>query len=326
MSAVIPPWNTKSAIVLSYAIQLTTWNFFPTRCSAVDSDKSLVDPTQENPHEGHHHYRKPGKTHWLVTFVLIFFTVVTLLLVVFHCYLKRREQKKYDDTHIHGGRRLVRRVKKDLKQRREKQEKLLKASQLANTDATKNVNTVTGAKVLFVHDSLFLDVDMTKLRKVARVEKLRAPLLSHALAVLDRVSDRSVDVVVVQTLYKDVASRMGFQAVTMQLDQVVQKARQKGDRVVISTVVDVNEDRKVRVKGELINASVKAIYLDCADEVFVCDNRNIVWEKYARKDCQQLTKEGRKLLEMNLHQAVVGVLKEKGEKRNPDIRLDIGEG
>ena len=175
---------------------------------------------------------------------------------------------------------------------------------------------------MLLHDSLCKEINDTILsREKIGTEKIWAPNLSQILSKLDTINE--VEVIVIQALTRD-ATNMEFQEIVTMIDNVVKKACTKAKKVVISTIVDRDDDETVKMKVELINASIKFNYLR-NPKVFICDNRNLSDEKYRIQDGIHLTPRGTSLLAGNLKATIAKALEitiEKKEKRSFERRMN----
>ena len=67
------------------------------------------------------------------------------------------------------------------------------------------------------------------------------------------------------------------------IEEVVDKALTKSKRIVLSTIVNREDDNELKMKIEVVNSNMKYTFRN-NNQVFICDNTNLSDEKFRWKD------------------------------------------
>ena len=114
------------------------------------------------------------------------------------------------------------------------------------------------------------------------------------------------DVIVIQALTRDI-SKMPVNEINDKIGEIVSKALAKAKKIVISTIVQRDDDKQLKAKAELVNAYIKYTYAENSN-VIICDNFNLRDEKFREQDGIHLTPHGTSVLATNLKHKVAEAL------------------
>ena len=173
-------------------------------------------------------------------------------------------------------------------------------------------------EVIILHDSLCGKVNETILsREQIITKKIWAPNLKVMESKLDDIEDAGV--IVVQALTRDTGNK-GVDDIYEHINDVVTKASSKARKVVISTVINREDERNIREKVDLVNAHIKYKYIN-DEKIIICDNQNLNDPKFRVNDGIHLTPHGISVLATNLKYKIaealdVKVIKKENGRRN----------
>ena len=184
-----------------------------------------------------------------------------------------------------------------------------------NQSVEECINPIVDPKVLLLHDSLCRNINNTILsRENVETEKIWAPSLGEMVEAIEQVED-NVDVIVLEALTRDVTDT-NCETMVALIDNAVEKACSKAKKVVVNSIVSRDDNDTVKIKAEMINATIKFKFLD-NQRVVICDNKNLDDSKYRTRDGVHLTQRGTSLLAGNLKASIADALDITIKKRLP---------
>ena len=169
--------------------------------------------------------------------------------------------------------------------------------------------------VLF-HDSLCKNINNTILRKEGVITtKVWAPTLEE---IQEKAEDMEhADVIVIESLTREISKDCDPEEVVHAVTRTVNKCLSKSEKVVISSIINREDDDTLGVKAEIVNANLKYRYLNNTN-VLICNNDNLYNRKYRTEDKLHLSDHGTSLFATNLKYKIseaLGITVEK--KRKP---------
>ena len=177
--------------------------------------------------------------------------------------------------------------------------------------------TPTSPNVVIFHDSLCKHINNTILRNEGvTTTKIWAPTLKEIQEEADDMEH--TDVIVIQALTREISKDSDSEDVVDAVTQTVNKCLLKSDKVVLSSIINREEDDILGVKAEMVNANVKYRYINNPN-VLVCNNDNLHHRKYRTEDKLHLSEHGTSLFATNLKYKIseaLGITVEK--KRRTD--------
>ena len=151
--------------------------------------------------------------------------------------------------------------------------------------------------VVLFHDSLCNKINNTMMSKEkVSITKVWAPTLGETQEKVDDV-DR-VDRIVIQGLTREVGD-MDTGEYTALTVSTVDKCLTKAEKVIVSLIVDREDDVEIRAKAEAVNAMLKLKYMNNSD-VLLCNHDNLRDRRYRQmRDNLHLTDPGTSRLANN---------------------------
>ena len=130
----------------------------------------------------------------------------------------------------------------------------------------------------------------------------------------------NTDVIVVQALTRDLSNHE-VSDMNNRINQVVDQALTKANKVVVNTIVNREDKRDIGAKAELVNAYVKYHYIN-NENVIVCDNDNLRDRKFRLPDGIHLTQHGTSIFANNMKYKIaealkINVIKKEFTRRGP---------
>ena len=188
--------------------------------------------------------------------------------------------------------------------------------------ATEDQENETGEpKVILLHDSMCKDINETILSKEkVNFKKTKASTLEEMSNAIDRMEGK-VDVIILQALTRDL-SKFKIMEVGSKLNTLVEKAAMKAKSVVIPTVVKREDDERINMMADVINANIKYVYMN-NPKVVVCDNENLRDRKFRNYDGIHLTPHGTSVLANNIKYKVAKALNIQVERKPRRPRSDL---
>ena len=152
-------------------------------------------------------------------------------------------------------------------------------------------------KVIIFHDSLCKNIDESLMRREdVTVSKVWASTLRESQAKVGEVDN--VDTIVIQGLTRDLDNISAEELSTLTYE-TVGKCLLKSEKVVVSLVVNREDDDNIQAKLGVVNANIRYKYLK-NPRVLVCHHQNLVDRKYRIRDQLHLTEFGTSRLANNL--------------------------
>ena len=150
-----------------------------------------------------------------------------------------------------------------------------------NSNAEDNYNNV----ILF-HDSLCKNIKPTILiNEKLTTKKIWAPTPDDIQKEITQIS--KAEVIVVQSLTRTLNTDSSVSEIINQTAETVEMCLERADKVVISSIINRDDDPLVNAQGELVNANLKFKYLNNPN-VSICNNDNLLDKK---KEVAKQTKE-----------------------------------
>ena len=155
-------------------------------------------------------------------------------------------------------------------------------------------------KVTIFHDSLCHKINPTMMNnEKVIITKVLSPTLSDTQKNVDELEEGDTDRIVIQGMTREVGG-MDTDEYAKLTFTTVDKCLTKAEKVVVSLIVDREDDPGIRAKAEAVNALIKLEYMNTPN-VFVCNNDNLRDRKYKQKrDFIHLTEAGTSRLANNL--------------------------
>ena len=158
--------------------------------------------------------------------------------------------------------------------------------------------TPKSPNVVLFHDSLCKHINNTILRNEGvTTTKIWAPTLKEIQEKADDMEH--TDVIVIQALTREISKDCDTEDVVDAVTQTVNKCLLKSDKVVVSSIINREDDDILGVKAEMVNANVKYRYINNPN-VLVCNNDNLHNRKYRTEDKLHLSEHGTSLFATNL--------------------------
>ena len=158
--------------------------------------------------------------------------------------------------------------------------------------------TPKSPNVVIFHDSLCKHINNTILRNEGvTTTKIWAPTLKEIQEKADDMEH--TDVIVIQALTREISEDCDTEDVVEAVTQTVNKCLLKSDKVVVSSIINREDDDIKGVKAEMVNANVKYRYINNPN-VLVCNNDNLHNRKYRTEDKLHLSEHGTSLFATNL--------------------------
>lgn len=152
-------------------------------------------------------------------------------------------------------------------------------------------------KVIIFHDSLCRNVNESLMgREDVTVSKVWAPTLMDTQKKVDEVG--KVDTIVVQALTRDLAEKSAEEMTSLTYD-TVEKCLLKSETVIVSLVVNREDDDTTQAKLGIVNANIRYNYLK-NPKVLICHHDNLTDGRYRKRDKLHLTENGTSRLANNL--------------------------
>ena len=185
-----------------------------------------------------------------------------------------------------------------------------------NTTDSKDKSETMGERVIILHDSLCRNINNTLLSR----EKVTTKKIWAMHEMIEKIEETErAETIVLQAFTRDV-SKKSVEEMNEGINQVVDKALQKSEKVVISTIVAREDDEELKSKIDLINATMQHTYLD-HENIFICNNINLHDKKFRWKDGIHLTEHGTAVLATNLKYRIAEALHITVEKK---VKRDYG--
>ena len=182
-----------------------------------------------------------------------------------------------------------------------------------NDESQIKPNEINQPKVVLLHDSLCGKVNETILsRENISTKKVWAPNINDMNKKLDEIEN--VDVVVIQALTRNL-SGTSINDIEKMIKETTTKASTKAKKVIISTIVGREDSDMMKMKAEVLNASIKYTYYNDPN-VFICDNDNLKDKKFRENDGIHLTQHGISVLATNLKYKIAEALNITVAKKN----------
>ena len=160
-------------------------------------------------------------------------------------------------------------------------------------------------KVILMHDSMCGKINNTLLSKeMVSVEKVWAPTLPDVLNTIENMVD-NVDAIAIHSMTNDLKER-NVDEITDLAEQVIEHALQKANKVVITTIVNRDDDPLLNSKASAVNGNIKFKFIN-KPNVFLCVNDNLSDTKF-RADKIHLTDPGPSRLANNIKYKVAEAL------------------
>ena len=187
----------------------------------------------------------------------------------------------------------------------------------ASTETDEDVNDAGEKKdVIILHDSLCRRINESILsREGIQTSKIWAPDLEKMSESLDEMEDSSARVIVLEALTRDLSTLTADQ-VMEKSREVIEKAKLKADRVVLSSIIRRDDDEQHSAKADIVNGTLKYSYAT-DEEVLICDNGNLFDPKF-RYDKLHLTSHGVAVFATNLKHKIaegLGIRVQRKERR-----------
>lgn len=162
-------------------------------------------------------------------------------------------------------------------------------------------------RVVVLHDSLVHKINNTIMKNEnVTFDKVWAPTLDEAIAKVDDI-DEEPDCIVVQGLTRHIPE-MSPQELTDKVVQTVEKSLTKSGKVILSLVVDREDEPLNRTKAETTNGLLTLKYQDDPN-VIICAHNNLRPHKYKQsRDYLHLTEQGTSILASNLKKSIAKTL------------------
>ena len=152
-------------------------------------------------------------------------------------------------------------------------------------------------KVIIFHDSLCKNINETLMgREDVTVSKVWAPTLMDTQTKVDEVDN--VETIVIQALTRDIGKMTAEELPTLTYE-TVEKCLLKSNKVIVSLVVNREDDESIQAKLGIVNANIKYNYLKNS-RVLVCHHNNLIDRRYRSRDKLHLTEGGTSRLANNL--------------------------
>ena len=167
---------------------------------------------------------------------------------------------------------------------------------LQNTPTHEKLND--RPNVILFHDSLCNKINDTMMKNEnVSITKIWSPTLGETQENLDEIDH--ADRIVIQGLTREVGD-MTAEEFTSLTFSTVDKCLSKADKVIVSLIVDREDDLEIQAKAEAVNAMIKLNYMNDSN-VLVCNHNNLRDRKYRqRRDNLHLTDPGTSRLANNL--------------------------
>ena len=151
--------------------------------------------------------------------------------------------------------------------------------------------------MIILHDSLCGKINDTILsREKIKTKKIWAPDLEQMETRLNEIEN--TEVIVIQALTRDLGKH-DINYINDRINKVVEKALTKAKNVVISTIINREDEKDNGVKAEIVNAHIKYHYMN-HENVTVCDNCNLNDRKFRVRDGIHLTPHGTSIFATNM--------------------------
>ena len=176
-------------------------------------------------------------------------------------------------------------------------------------------------KAVILHDSLCKGINETILSKEkVNTKKIWAPTLEEMSKQIDMLEE-NVDVIIIQALTRDL-NKFNIPEFGAQLNLVIENAVSKSKKVVIPTIIAREDDERLHMMAEVVNANIKYDNMNSAD-VFICDNENLRDRKFRNADGLHLTTHGTSVLANNIKYKIAEALNIHVERkqRKPLVNL-----
>ena len=161
-----------------------------------------------------------------------------------------------------------------------------------------NGSPVTPNVVLF-HDSICNNINTTMMnRENVTITKKWGPTLRDIQEQVVDINFCHADRIVLQCLTREVGD-MSTEDFTELTFDTVEKCLTKADKVIVSLIVDREDNYETRAKAEAANAMIKLKYVDNL-KVLVCHHDNLRGRKFKARDMLHLTDPGTSRLANNL--------------------------
>ena len=174
-------------------------------------------------------------------------------------------------------------------------------SNIANVSAANPASNVTNEKeehdVVIFHDSLCKNIkDTIMINENVKTTKTWAPTLNE---IQDKVENMdNVDTIVIESLTRHLRD-MNTNEIVELASKTVETCLQKGNKVVISSIIQRDDDKEVGDKAENVNVNLMYKYLN-NPRVMVCNNDNLRERKFCIADGVHLTDYGTSRFANNL--------------------------
>ena len=173
-------------------------------------------------------------------------------------------------------------------------------------DAAAILSVVKNPTVVIFHDSLCRTITQNMMiRENVTIEKKWAPTLGEIIEQVGVMEP--TDRIVVQSLTREVPT-MSTDEFTTRTFEVVEKCLTKAPKVVVSLIVERDDNAESRAKAEAANALIKLKYID-NENVLVCHHDNLRDKRYRKEDQLHLTDPGTSRLANNLKYKIAESLK-----------------
>ena len=198
-------------------------------------------------------------------------------------------------------------------------------AQPSGTPASTHVPTsnepVNEPKVLLFHDSLCRNVNESIMsREKVSVKKVWAPTPAQTRAEIDKIVDGElIDCIVVQALTREVGTTETT-AFVNDVSETIDKCLTKTEKVVLSLIVDREDDVQARLKAKAANGLLQLKYVN-KDQVTICDHFNLSHKRFRCSDKLHLSDPGRAKFANNLKYAIgesLGVQVQKKRQSHDD--------
>ena len=157
-------------------------------------------------------------------------------------------------------------------------------------------------------------------RENVSITKIWAPTLGETQEKVEEI-DRT-DRIVIQALTRNL-DKTSMEELTSLTFETVEKCLTKAEKVIISLIVDREDDYSTRAKAEAVNANIKLKYINNPN-VFVCHHDNLRERRFKARDLLHLTSYGTSRLANNLKYKIaesldIQIMK---KRRDGDNRYD----
>ena len=138
---------------------------------------------------------------------------------------------------------------------------------------------------------------------------------------LETLKDGNARVIVVQALTRDL-SKLSTEEILTKTNAIIEKAKLKADKVVVSSIINREDEEQLSAKADIVNGNLKFSYAR-DEKVVVCDNGNLYDPKF-RYDKLHLTNHGVALFATNMKYKIAEALgievkkKVKNQQRDRD--------